>query len=90
MTKANIVELIAEKNGMTAKDVKIIVEHLLEEIKSCLSENKHLEIRGFGTFRVKTLKARKARNPKTNTEVSVPAKKKAVFKVSRDLNEMLN
>ncbi len=90
MTKADIVELIAEKTGFTVKDVKIVVEQCLEEIKNCLIEDKHLEVRGFGTFRVKNHKARKARNPKTNEEVLVPARKKAVFKVSKDLNNSLN
>jgi DNA-binding protein HU-beta len=89
MTKADIVEIIAEKTGHTARDVKIIVEQLLEEVKNCLVEENHLEIRGFGTFKVINQKARKARNPKTNQEVHVPAKKKAVFKVSRELNKML-
>lgn len=90
MTKADIVEIIAEKTGFTAKDVKLMVEQFLEEVKNCLKESKHLEIRGFGTFKVKNHKARKARNPKTNQEVIVPAKKKAVFKVSRELNNLLN
>ncbi|HUU26916.1 MAG TPA: HU family DNA-binding protein [archaeon] len=90
MTKADIVELIAEKTGFTIKDVKIVVEYFLDEIKSCLTENKHLEIRGFGTFKVKHHKSRKARNPRTNVEVFVPARKKAVFKVSKELNKILN
>ncbi|HUU29261.1 MAG TPA: HU family DNA-binding protein [archaeon] len=89
MTKADIVELITEKTGFTVKDVKIVVEQFLEEVKNCLAENKHLEIRGFGTFKVKNHKARKARNPKTNEEVFVPARKKAVFKVSKELNSSL-
>lgn len=90
MTKADIVELIAEKTGFTAKDVKVVVEQFLDEVKTCLQDNKHLEIRGFGTFKVKNHKSRKARNPKTNEEVHVPAKKKAFFKVSRELNNILN
>jgi nucleoid DNA-binding protein len=90
MTKADVVELIAEKTGFTAKDVKVVVEQFLDEVKNCLQDDKHLEIRGFGTFKVKNHKARKARNPKTNEEVQVPAKKKAFFKVSRELNNILN
>ena len=90
MTKADVVELIAEKTGLTARDVKVLVEQFLEEVKNCLEDDKHLEIRGFGTFKVKNQKARKARNPKTNQEVLVAAKKKAVFKVSRELNKLLN
>ena len=74
---------------MTARDVRIMVEQFLEEVKNCLAEGNHLEIRGFGTFRVKNHQARKARNPKTNEEVQVPSRKKAVFKVSRELNNLL-
>ena len=81
MTKADIVELIAEKTGFTIKDVKTVVEDFLDEVKGSLAEGKHIEIRGFGTFKVKNHKARKARNPRTNQEVHVPSRKKAFFKV---------
>ncbi len=47
MTKADIVELIAGKSGFQAREVKVVVEQFLEEVKNCLAENKHLEIRGF-------------------------------------------
>ena len=67
----------------------MVVEQFLEEVKNCLVEGNHLEIRGFGTFKVKNTKARKARNPKTGEEVTVPAKKKAVFKVSKRMNDLL-
>jgi nucleoid DNA-binding protein len=90
MTKADIVELVAEKTGLTMKDVKIVVELFLDEVKTYLVEGNHLEIRGFGTLKVKNHKARKARNPKTGQEVVVPARKKAVFKVSKELNKLLN
>lgn len=90
MTKADIVELVAEKTGLTMKDVKMVVDLFLEDVKEYLVEGNHLEIRGFGTFKVKNHKARKARNPKTGQEVMVPARKKAVFKASRELNKMLN
>ena len=90
MTKADIVELVAEKSGNTVKDAKVVVEQFLEEVKNCLVEGNHLEIRGFGTFKVKNHKARKARNPKTGDTVQVPATKKAAFKASRELNKMLN
>lgn len=90
MTKADMVELIAERTGYTVKDIKTILENFLDEVKSALSENKHIEIRGFGTFKVKKHKARKARNPRTNQEVTVPARQKAFFKVSKEMNKMLN
>ncbi|MBW7996638.1 MAG: integration host factor subunit beta [Candidatus Glassbacteria bacterium] len=90
MTKADIVELIAEKTGFTIKDIKVVVEGFIDEVKETLVEGKHIEIRGFGTFKVKKHKARKARNPRTNKEVMVPSRKKAFFKVSKELNKILN
>jgi DNA-binding protein HU-beta len=89
MTKADIVELLAEESGYSLKEAKVLVELFLENVKKCLVEGNHLEIRGFGTFKVANQQARKARNPKTGEEVVVPAKKKAVFKVSEELNTML-
>ena len=90
MTKADLIEQITQKNGFTGKDVRIIVEGFLEEVKNCLVEGNHLEIRGFGTFKVKNHKARKTRNPKTGDTVQIPARKKAVFKVSREWNKLLD
>lgn len=90
MTKADIVELIAEKTGFTIKDIKVVVEGFIDEVKDALAEDQHIEIRGFGTFKVKNHKARKARNPRTNEEVMVPARKKAFFKVSKEMNKILN
>jgi nucleoid DNA-binding protein len=90
MTKADIVDLIADRTGFTAKDAKIVVEHFIDEIKNCLKEGDHLEIRGFGTFKAHHYKARKARNPKTGEEVMVPNKRKAAFKPSKDFNKILS
>ena len=89
MTKAEIVEIVAEKTGFTAKDIKVVVEQCITEIKNCLAENEHLEIRGFGTFKVRERKARKARNPRSGAEVLVPAKLVPVFKSSNELKAMV-
>lgn len=90
MTKAEIVEKIADKTGFTQNETRLVVEQLLEEIKTCLTRDDHLEVRGFGTFKVKNCRERLARNPRTNREVTVPQRKKAIFKVSKELNEQLN
>ncbi len=87
MTKADIVEAIAQKEGMPKKDVGIVIDDFLEKIGELLSEGKHLEIRGFGTFKVKERKARMARNPRTGQQVPVPARRVPVFKVSKMLKD---
>jgi len=60
MTKAEIVEDIATKTGLTKKDVATAMDQFLESISKALAEGKHYEIRGFGTFKVKARKARMA------------------------------
>jgi len=84
MTKADLVERVAEKTGLTRTDVMVVVENFLEQIKKTLEEGNNIEIRGFGTFKVKARKARKARNPRTGEEVPVPDRKVPVFKPSNE------
>ena len=89
MTKAQIVEEIVQKTGLTKKDVAEAVDQFLKSISTALAEGKHLEIRGFGTFKVKRRKARMARNPRTGDPVPVPERFVPVFKVSKELKDMV-
>jgi nucleoid DNA-binding protein len=89
MTKAEIVEDIASKTGLTKKDVATAMDMFLESISKALSEGKHYEIRGFGTFKVKQRKSRMARNPRTGDAVPVPDRKVPVFKVSKELKDLV-
>ena len=74
---------------ITAKDVADTVDEFLNAVCKALSAGKHIEIRGFGTFKVKDRKSRVARNPRTGDPVNVPARKVPVFKVSKELKEMV-
>ncbi len=85
MTKAELVEEVSTHTGVSKNHTAVIVDHLLEAICRALSEGKHLEIRGFGTFKVRERRARRARNPRSGSEVLVPAKLVPVFKPSREL-----
>ena len=87
MTKADIVEDVAQKTGLTKKEVGETVDLFLEEIGKLLVDGHHLEIRGFGTFKVKERKERMARNPRTGEAVPVPARRVPVFKVSKMLKD---
>jgi nucleoid DNA-binding protein len=62
MTKADLVEQIAEATGLTKKDTAVVVDGFLEAVKQALAREQNIEIRGFGSFKVKQRKARKARN----------------------------
>lgn len=84
MTKADLVKIISENTGIIRKDVGVVVDSLLQSIKDILTEGNHIEIRGFGTFKLKTRKPRVGRNPKTDEKVPVPARTVPTFKFSRE------
>jgi integration host factor subunit beta len=85
MTKADLVEEISVQTGVSKNHTALIVDNLLDALCRALSEGKHLEIRGFGTFKVRERRARRARNPRSGSEVMVPAKLVPVFKPSKEL-----
>ena len=85
MTKAELVDQVASDTGVSKNHTAIIVDGLLDAVSRALSEGRHLEIRGFGTFKVRERRARRARNPRSGDEVLVPAKLVPVFKPSREL-----
>ena len=89
MTKADIVDEIAERTGLTKKDVADTVDQFLEAVSRALASGKHIEIRGFGTFKVKDRKSRLARNPRTGESVPVPPRRVPVFKVSKELKDIV-
>ncbi|MEN6445958.1 MAG: HU family DNA-binding protein [Candidatus Cloacimonas sp.] len=84
MTKADLVKIISENTGIIRKDVAVVVDAFLLAIKDSLVKGNHIEIRGFGTFKVKTRKPRVGRNPKTDQKVPVPARTVPTFKFSHD------
>ena len=91
MTKSVLIEKVSEKvEGLTRNQTEIVVETVFESIKKALMNGEKIEIRGFGNFRLKNRKPRKARNPKTGESVEVPGKKVLYFKVGKALKEALN
>lgn len=85
MTKADLVEVVADQTGLTKKDAAVAVDSLIEAISQALTDGRNIEIRGFGSFKVKSRKGRMARNPRTGEQVQVPARDVPVFKPSKDL-----
>ena len=87
-------ELILRLNNkypsLKPSDIEKIVGIFFETISKSLSENKKIEIRGFGTFKIKTNKTRQARNPKTGNVISVLEKKSVHFKTGKILNKKIN
>ena len=90
MTKADLVESVANEAEMTKKDAEQLVEIIFDSIINTLNKGEKIELRGFGSFRVRHRNARKGRNPKTGEAVSIPAKRVAYFKPGKDLKELIN
>ena len=90
MTKADLVRSVSAETGIIRKDVALAVDAFLESLKDSLKDGKHIEIRGFGTFKLKVRKERMGRNPKTEEKVKVPARVVPTFKFSRALKEDIN
>ena len=80
MTKADLVEKVAREADMTKKDAEQLVEIIFDSIIATLNSGEKIELRGFGSFRVRERNSRKGRNPKTGAAVDIPAKRVAYFK----------
>lgn len=90
MTKAELVEMISQETGVNKKDTGLVVNLIVENIGQALVDGDKVELRGFGSFKVKTRRARLARNPRTGDSVEVPAKRVPFFKASNELKGRLN
>lgn len=90
MTKADLVDEVAKNSGLTKKDAEIVVETVLGSIKDALNSGEGVELRGFGSFRLRKRNPRQARNPKTGEEVHVPPKTVSYFRPGKLLRELIN
>jgi len=90
MTKADLVEEISSRVNLSKKDTGVVVNLVLDNISMALSRGDKVELRGFGSFRVKQRRSRRARNPRTGTSVFVPAKLVPIFKASNELKSLVN
>ena len=90
MTKADIVDKVAIGTGLTKLETEAIIEGFFKTVIESLTEGKGIEIRGFGSYKVKKKNARHARNPKTGEQVQVPEHFVPTFKFSKDFKSMVN
>lgn len=90
MTKADLVERVAREAELTKKDAEQLVEIVFDSIIESLNQGEKIELRGFGSFRVRERNERNGRNPKTGAAVSIPAKRVAYFKPGKELKELIN
>src|SRR5213596_1982173 len=90
MTKAELVEEVSRVSDLTKKHSEVIVDTVFKSIIDALHRGEKIELRGFGSFRLRRREPRKGRNPKTGDKVDVPPKKVPYFKPGKELKELIN
>jgi integration host factor subunit beta len=90
MNKSELVETLANENGLTYKKAEEIVNLIFDAMADTLTAGGRIEIRGFGSFVVKDYKSYMGRNPKTGEVIKVSPKRLPFFKVGKELRERVN
>jgi DNA-binding protein HU-beta len=90
VTKADIVDVIASGTGLTKVETEAVVDGFIQTVIASLRDGRNIEIRGFGSFKVKKRKGRMARNPRTGEQVPVQDHYVPIFKVSKELKTVVN
>lgn len=91
MTRSELIDAVSAKvDNFTRKDVETIVSTLFTSIADGLARNEKIEIRGFGSFKVKSRDGRKGRNPKSGDGIFIDSKKVPFFKAGKELKERVD
>ncbi len=90
MTKAELVEEVSRVSDLTKKHSEVIVDTVFQSIVDALHRGEKIELRGFGSFRLRRRESRKGRNPKTGDKVEVPPKQVPYFKPGKELKDLIN
>ncbi len=90
MTKAEMVKKVSSKINLSKKDTERVVNTVLESIIRALAQGDKVELRRFGSFRVRSRESRDGRNPRTGDTVRIPSKKVPFFKTSKKLRELVD
>ena len=89
MTKAEIAKAIHERVGLTKKESSQIVESVLSEIRQSLEKGENVKLSGFGHFIVRKKHARRGRNPKTGSDITIAPRSVVTFRASPLLKDKL-
>ena len=87
MNKAELINAVAEKAGLSKKDTELAVNAVIDVITKALKKGDKVQLVGFGSFEVKKRAARTGRNPRTKETIQIPASKIPVFKAGKALKD---
>jgi integration host factor subunit beta len=90
MVKADLAGMVSGLGDLASGEAEAIVDTIFDAMIAAIRSGDKVEIRGFGSFRIRQRGARTGRNPKTGERVEVPAKRISYFKPSKDLRDLVN
>ena len=90
MNKSQLIERIAKEEGITIKNAANVVNVVFDSMADSLAKGDRVEIRGFGSFKVKSYNSYQVRNPKTGEIIKVREKKLPYFKVGKEMKERVD
>jgi integration host factor subunit beta len=90
MIKSELIKYLSEKVGVTHEVAELAVNTIFNSMTEALVKDESIEIRGFGSFKVRNYQGRKGRNPKTGQLIDVDSKRRPFFKVGKELKERVN
>jgi integration host factor subunit beta len=90
VNKSELIEKLAERSGINVMQAEEVVNLIYRKMRDAMVAGGRIEIRGFGSFVVKTYESYQGRNPKTGDKIDVPPKKLPFFKVGKELKERID
>jgi integration host factor subunit beta len=90
MVKSQLIQKLSEKTNISPKIAEIAVNTVFKAMVDALIRGEGIEIRGFGSFKVREYKGRTGNHPRTGTSIEIPAKRRPFFKVGKELRERIN
>ena len=90
MTKRELIAAVAAAEGVSMKEAELVVKTVFGSMERAFTKEDRIEIRGFGSFKVKSYQGYQGRNPRTGDSIQVKDKKLPFFKVGRELKERVN
>ena len=90
MNKSELIKSLSEQTNISIDEATLVVNTFVDNMKNALLEGDHVEIRGFGSFKVKEYGSYAGRNPRTGQKVEVDSKRLPFFRAGKELKEFLN
>ncbi len=90
MNKSELIKALAEQSNIPVEEATIVVNTFIDSMKDAMTEGDRVEIRGFGSFKVKEYEGYSGRNPRTGAQVQVKSKRLPFFRPGKELKDYLN